>query len=65
MHDCCTVLVFVSHVVMVGLANVEMVLPNLSWKQNGYGNIVVTVASRIEDQADEVAQYQQFKCEKH
>ena len=26
------------------LANVEMVLPNLSWKQNGYGNIAVTVA---------------------
>ena len=23
-----------------------MVLPNLSWKQNGYGNIVVIVASR-------------------
>ena len=34
------------HVMVVGLANVEMVLPNLSWKQNGYGNIVVTVASR-------------------
>ena len=34
------------HVVVVGLANVEMVLPNLSWKQNGYGNIAVTVASR-------------------
>ena len=33
-------------VVVVGLANVEMVLPNLSWKQNGYGNIAVTVASR-------------------
>ena len=32
--------------VVVGLANVEMVLPNLSWKQNGYGNIDVTVASR-------------------
>ena len=31
---------------MVGLANVEMALPNLSWKQNGYGNIAVTVASR-------------------
>ena len=46
MHDWCTVLVFVSHVVVVGLANVEMVLPNLSWKQNGYGNIAVTVASR-------------------
>ena len=34
------------HVVVVWLANVEMVLPNLSWKQNGYGNIAVTVASR-------------------
>ena len=35
------------HVVaMVWLTNVEMVLPNLSWKQNGYGNIAVTVASR-------------------
>ena len=32
------------HVVVVVLANVEMVLPNLSWKQNGYGNIAVTVA---------------------
>ena len=29
------------------LANVEMVLPNLSWKQNGYGNIAVTVAFTI------------------
>ena len=47
MHDCCTVLVFLSpHVVVVGLANIEMVLPNLSWKQNSYGNIAVTVASR-------------------
>ena len=34
------------HVVVVGLTNIEMVLPNLSWKQNGYGNIAVTVASR-------------------
>ena len=34
------------HVVMGGLANVEMILSNLSWKQNGYGNIAVTVASR-------------------
>ena len=32
-------------VVMVELANVEMVLPNLSWNQNGYGNIAVRVAS--------------------
>ena len=32
--------------VVVGWANVEMVLPNLSWKQNCYGNIAVTVASR-------------------
>ena len=32
--------------VVVGVANVGMVLPNLSWKQNGYGNIAVTVASR-------------------
>ena len=34
------------HVLVVGLANVEIVLRNLSWKQNGYGNIAVTVASR-------------------
>ena len=34
------------HVLVVGLANVEIVLSNLSWKQNGYGNIAVTVASR-------------------
>ena len=34
------------HVVVVGLENIEMVLPNLSWKQNGYDNIAVTVASR-------------------
>ena len=34
------------HVVVVGLANVEMVVPNLSWKQNSCGNIAVTVASR-------------------
>ena len=34
------------HVVVIELANVEMVLPNLSWKQNGYDNIAVTVASR-------------------
>ena len=33
-----------THVVVVGLANVE--IPNLYWKQNGYGNIAVTVASR-------------------
>ena len=33
-------------VLVVWLANVEMVLPNLSWKQNGYGNIAVKVASR-------------------
>ena len=33
-------------VVVVWLTNVEMVLPNLTWKQNGYGNIIVTVASR-------------------
>ena len=46
-HDCCTVVVFVAHVVMlVGLANVEMVLSNLSWPQRGYGNNAVTVASR-------------------
>ena len=32
-------------VVMVWLTNVEMVLANLSCKQNCYGNIVVTVAS--------------------
>ena len=32
--------------VVDGLANVEMVSPNMSWKQNGYGNIAVTVASR-------------------
>ena len=31
---------------VVGFANVEMVLPNLSWKQNYNGNIAVTVASR-------------------
>ena len=31
------------HVMVVGLANVEMVLPILSWKQNDYGNIAVTV----------------------
>ena len=46
MQDCCTVLVLSPHVVVVELANVEMVLPNLSLKQNGYDNIVVTVASR-------------------
>ena len=34
------------HVVVVWLANVEMVLSNLSWKQYGYGNIAVTVTSR-------------------
>ena len=45
-NDCCTVVVFVAHVVVVvALANVEMVLPNLSWTQRGYGNIAVTVAS--------------------
>ena len=33
-------------VVIVWLTNVEMVIPNLSWKQKVYGNIVVTVASR-------------------
>ena len=32
--------------VVIWLANFEMVLPNLSWKQNCYGNIAVTVASR-------------------
>ena len=34
------------NVMMVGLTNVEMVLPYLSWKQNRYGNIAVTLSSR-------------------
>ena len=33
-------------VVVVGLANVEMVLPNLSGPQRGYGNIEVIIVSR-------------------
>ena len=41
-HDCCTVVVLLYVIVVVGLANVEMVLPNLSWPQRGYGNIALT-----------------------